>query len=250
MANQDFELIQLAQVDSTNNYAMDLINDDKAHEGMTIVAESQNNGRGQRGRLWADEPGNSLLMSIIVNPRHLLSEQFVFSASIAVSIVNVLQNFLPETAIYIKWPNDIIIGDKKAGGILIENVIRGSKWSHSVIGLGLNVLQEHFPDTLPNATSIKMATGKLVSMYQLRERIREHIMSAVMYPAPANQTMTSYNDCLFRKDQNQLFSEKGNNWQAKIVRVSGDGELILCKNDKDIFRIYHGQAEWIWNGNQ
>ena len=67
----DLPIIELDSIDSTNNYAMQLIDANKAQQGMTIVAQSQSAGKGQRGRLWIDEPGQSLLMSITANKRSI-----------------------------------------------------------------------------------------------------------------------------------------------------------------------------------
>ena len=134
-------IIELDSIDSTNNYAMQLIDANKAQHGLTIVTQSQSEGKGQRGKTWLDAPGQSLLMSIIIHPKKEINDQFVFNAAVAVAIANVLQKSNHNWDIRIKWPNDIIINAKKAGGILIENILRGSRWTHSVVGLGLNVKQ-------------------------------------------------------------------------------------------------------------
>lgn len=247
MARQDLALIELEYTDSTNNYAMQLINDDKAHAGMTIVARSQGAGRGQRGRVWVDEPGQSLLMSMIVTPKQALGEQFVFSASVAVAIANVLQNFLPSAKVSIKWPNDIITHDKKAGGILIENVLRGSSWTHSVIGLGINVQQATLPEILPYATSLKIAGGRDIDMAVLRERLREHIMAAVMYPAPRTRIMEAYNDLLYRRGALQRFADDNGSWMGEVLHARADGALeVKPENTGATKAFHHGQVKWEW----
>ena len=191
-----FPIIELDIVDSTNNYAMKLIDADKAQHGLTVVSHSQSAGKGQRGKSWTDIPGHSLLMSVITDPKRPITDQFVFNASIAVAIANVLQKSCNISGIHIKWPNDIIINDKKAGGILIENIFRGSKWTHSVIGLGLNIKQELFPTELPFATSLKMATGVDFDMINLRKDIRLSILSAVDNPLSAETIINLYNSYL------------------------------------------------------
>src|SRR6187551_3254393 len=117
------------QLGSTNNYAIQLIDADKAGHGLTILAGSQTEGKGQRGKEWIDEPGESLLMSLIVAPVFEISDQPLFLATSVVSVVNVLKKHLPDLEVRIKWPNDIVIADKKAGGMLIENVLRGQQWA-------------------------------------------------------------------------------------------------------------------------
>src|SRR5690606_38514963 len=117
----DNPIIELDEIDSTNNYAMGLLNADKACMGLTIVARSQTKGKGQRGRVWQDQPGASLSMSMIVEPERGLDAQFVFIAQVALAVADALQGLDNNMDVAIKWPNDIIINDKKAGGILIEN---------------------------------------------------------------------------------------------------------------------------------
>src|SRR5690606_18341153 len=125
-----------------------------------IVAEQQHSGKGQRGRHWQDEAGASLLMSLIIAPQKPVNQQFIFSAAVAIAVAQVVSELLPNQQIAIKWPNDLIINDKKAGGILIENILRGSTWSYAVAGIGLNVNQTLLPQ-LPNATSLRLAGAPL-----------------------------------------------------------------------------------------
>src|SRR6187399_2669256 len=106
-------MLKFDSLDSTNNYAMQLIDADKAVHGLTILAGRQTAGKGQRGRIWSDEPGESLLMSIIVRPTFDLQAQPLFLAAIAVTIADTISQLLPEDSVRIKWPNDILIGDKK-----------------------------------------------------------------------------------------------------------------------------------------
>jgi BirA family transcriptional regulator, biotin operon repressor / biotin---[acetyl-CoA-carboxylase] ligase len=241
-----FPIIELDTVDSTNNYAMKLIDADKAQHGLTVVTRSQSAGKGQRGKSWADTPDQSLLMSVITAPARPITDQFAFNASIAVAIANVLQKSCKITDIRIKWPNDIIINDKKAGGILIENILRGSKWTHSVIGLGLNVKQEHFPPELPFATSLKMAAGTDVEMEALTHWIIESIIETVDNHASAEMIMKSYNDFLYKRGSLQNFSDSNGQWDAEIVGANADGSLQLKVNNEKMISLHHGEAIWNW----
>ena len=247
MAGTDLKLIELEFTDSTNNYAMQLVNDDKAHPGTTVIARSQGDGKGQRGRKWTDTPGESLLMSVVVAPKQPLTEQFVFSASVAVAIANVLQNMVGDNPVTIKWPNDIIINDKKAGGILIENVLRGSNWTHSVIGFGLNVNQTGFPDELSNATSLQIATGKNFEINALARQIGEHILASSLFPKSAQRIMENYNELLYRKGMMQHFEDSGTMREAKIICVNADGAIELRFAGANRPECYHhGQINWVW----
>jgi len=242
----DFTIIEHSFIDSTNNYAMQLIDANKALHGMTITALSQTAGKGQRGNQWADTPGDSLLMSIIINPIQEIQEQFSFNASVAVAIANVLQNLSTGWNVQIKWPNDIIVNDKKAGGILIENTLRGSKWTHCVIGLGLNVNQEAMPADLPHATSLTMESGKKYQLSQLRDSIHAAVMDAANFPLKPESAMNSYNQLLFKREQLQRFSGPAGYREVRIKGVHSDGQLEIANPDGTTDFYFHGQYEWCW----
>jgi BirA family biotin operon repressor/biotin-[acetyl-CoA-carboxylase] ligase len=246
MRLSDLPIIELDSIDSTNNYAMQLIDADKSQNGMAIVARKQEAGKGQRGNTWKDTPGQSLLMSIIVTPKHEISKQFVFSASVAVAIANVLQKLNAEWKVNIKWPNDIIINDKKAGGILIENILRGSKWSHSIIGIGMNIQQTKFPQSLPFATSLKLESGTTYDITKIRELLREAILQAVLYPSADAGTMQSYNEYLYKRGVKQGFSEENKAWVATVLEAGADGVLKVQLENGDITLYRHGAVLWEW----
>ena len=239
-------IIELDSIDSTNNYAMQLIDANKAQHGLTIVTQSQSEGKGQRGKSWLDAPGQSLLMSIIILPQKEINHQFVFNAAVAVAIANVLQNSDQSWDVRIKWPNDIIINAKKAGGILIENILRGSRWTHSVVGLGLNVKQASFPDTLPFATSLKIASGNDIDITKLRNDIRENIIVSASYLLPPEKIMAQYNEYLYKHNQKQAFSDTTGTWEATILNVHKDGTLEVQLNDGTTAFYHHGQVTWDW----
>ena len=225
---------------------MQLIDADKAQPGMTIVAQSQTGGKGQRGKTWVDNPGQSLLMSVIATPAQAVNGQFAFNALVATTVVTVLQKLCNSRDFRIKWPNDIIVNDKKAGGILIENVIRGSRWTHCVIGLGINVKQTHFPDDLPNATSLKLAFGHDFNVIQLRDELREAIMECSNCSTRAESIMTRYNEHLYKNGRKQRFKDETGEWEATIIGAQADGSLRVMLDDGSLVSYYHGQVLWDW----
>jgi BirA family biotin operon repressor/biotin-[acetyl-CoA-carboxylase] ligase len=238
-------VIKLASTDSTNNYAMRLIDADTAQPGTTILAGCQTAGRGQRGRQWADIPGQSLLMSLVVTPLQPLEQQFYFNASIAVSIAAYLKTLNADWQVFIKWPNDIILNDKKAAGVLIENLIRGSRWTHAIIGLGLNVAQPAFPAELPHATSLLQASGQYFEPDTLAIGLRRAILEAVA--SPDSDILGRYNELLYRKDKLQAFSAEGRErWMATLRRVLPSGYLEVELPGGTPEQYAHGAANWVW----
>jgi len=239
-------IIDLDSIDSTNNYAMRLIDADTAQPGMTVVAGRQTHGKGQRGRQWEDSPNQSLLMSIIIVPNHSIDEQFIFNASISLAIADALQALYENWHIRIKWPNDIIINDKKAGGLLIENIIRGNEWSYSIVGLGLNILQTEFPTELPNATSLKIASGKDFNIKEIRDAIRRNIIAYTTENKDSNSILEQYNEYLFKRGNEQLFYDATGEWNAVIECAKKDGTLKVRQSDGTISHYTHGVVTWKW----
>ncbi len=225
---------------------MRLIDADTAQAGLTIVATEQTQGKGQRGRQWKDTPGESLLTSIICCPQCSLDEQFVFNAAVAVAIAEVLNELYEGWNVRIKWPNDIVINDRKAGGILIENVLRGNHWSFSIIGLGLNIAQTEFPAELPFATSLKLASGKDFSVKHIFERLRKNVLSKVGASLNGDVVMKDYNDYLYRKDCDQKFTDGSQEWPATIRSTGSNGMLQVELADGRTLHYNHGVAHWKW----
>lgn len=215
-----------------------------AGHGYAVMALSQTSGKGQRGRIWQDEPGKSLLMSLVVAPKFSLDHQFLFNATITVAIAKVLQKSVPGAVVNIKWPNDIIINDKKTAGILIENVLRGANWNFSVIGLGVNVFQESFPDILPHATSLKLNRGAIADLKILAEDIRTAILAAHDNYPTHDSIMAQYNSFLFRKNEFQRFSKNGLEHSAKILEATGKGTLKVIAPDGTTTEYIHGDFTW------
>ena len=126
----------LSEIDSTNNYALNLLSKSTPAEGTTISADFQTHGRGQYGRDWLSESTKNLLSSIILYPDFLpANEQFSLSKAVSLAVRNCINSFLPSKEIRIKWPNDIYCDDKKIAGILIQNLLTGNKINVSVIGI-------------------------------------------------------------------------------------------------------------------
>lgn len=151
-----------ATLDSTNRYALAAARDGAA-AGLVVVAEEQTAGRGRLGRSWIAPPGAALLVSLLLRPGlapdqlHLLTAAGALAMAEAVEAVCGLR---PE----LKWPNDLLVGDRKLGGVLAEADIDGRDVRAVVVGIGLNVEWDQFPPELAEiATSCSAETGGPVS---------------------------------------------------------------------------------------
>ncbi len=239
-------MLHLDVVYSTNNYATAFVDADTAAPGLTVVARRQTGGRGQRGRHWADVPGQSLLLSMVVPPGRPLEEAPVFNAAVAAGIAETLRGACPGAVICVKWPNDLMIGDKKAGGILIENTVRGRRWTHAVVGVGINVLQESFPPDLPHATSLRIAgCPSALQPADLINAVRTAIWKATL-GEPAPDVWACYNGLLYHRDQPQTFGRGAERWTALVRRVGPAGSLEVEQPDGTCEQYAHGSVAWVW----
>lgn len=146
------KIIQLDTVDSTNNFAANLLSRGELVHGTVIMADEQTNGRGQRGSDWITQPAMNLTVSFFVIHDNLaVNRQSSINQWVSLAILDLLKKH--KISASIKWPNDILVNDKKIGGVLIENQLSQNTIKSSIIGIGLNVNQTDFH--VLNATSIQ-----------------------------------------------------------------------------------------------
>ena len=150
-------LIKKDLIDSTNNYAKELLSNSKPIEGTAILTDYQSEGRGQRDTSWQSNPGENITLSIILYPNIKADHFFLLNEIVAIGIRDCVANFLPNENVQIKWPNDILVNHKKIAGVLIENNISNGNIISSVIGIGLNVNQVKFNSSII-ANSLKLIT--------------------------------------------------------------------------------------------
>ena len=172
-------LIELSEIDSTNMYAMEQIHAQKALSGSVYQTDFQTNGKGQHGRIWESHRGENLLCTYVLELNALKqgknwvpSEQLGLSAAVALGTQAFFMEFAGEET-KIKKPNDIYWRDRKAGGILIENIVRGSDWTWTVIGIGLNINQTQFSNEAGNPVSLKQITGKDWDIKTMQKKLAE-----------------------------------------------------------------------------
>jgi len=249
--------IELQSIDSTNKYAMGLVHGDllpdghgEAQHGMAIFTHEQTAGKGQRGKSWASQKDLNIALSILLNP-YLLSvpDQFKLSVCIAASVCEFFSKYAGDET-KIKWPNDIYWRDRKAGGILIENIIQSSQsevgsWQWSVIGIGININQTDFDPDLPNPVSLKQITGKNHNPVELAKELCSSI--EVNYQTLiAGKFMTLFNKYqthLYKKDEKVKLKKGTRLFETTIKGVSETGQLITQHSIEERFEF--GGVEWV-----
>ena len=235
--------IELPSVDSTNNYAMGLIHEGLAQHGLTIRTAHQTKGKGQRGRVWETEPGANLSFSIIVKPGLLLTQSFQLLAATALAVRDELETILGDET-KIKWPNDLYWRDRKTGGILIENVVRGRQWQWAVIGIGINVNQTKFKG-LKNPVSIKQVTGKDFDVLQLAQSIQKVVLKECnnLHQHGFAGIFENYNNQLYKLNQPVRLKKETRILSTKVNGVNTSGQLVTGNDVEECFDF--GEVEWL-----
>jgi len=249
--------IELQSIDSTNKYAMGLIHGDllpdghgEAQHGMAVFTHEQTAGKGQRGKKWASQKDLNIALSILLNPYPLsIPDQFKLSVCIAVSACEFFSKYAGDET-KIKWPNDIYWRDRKAGGILIENVIQSSqstvgRWQWSVAGIGININQTDFDPNLPNPFSLKQITGKKYNPVELAQELCS-IIEKNYQSLIAGNFMTLFNKYqthLYKKDEKVKLKKGTRVFETTIKEVSVTGQLITQHSIEERFEF--GEVEWV-----
>jgi len=183
-------LIELTTIPSTNIYAMDQVHQGLALSGSCYTTDFQTAGKGQHGRVWESEKGQNLLSSYVLELKQLKTgkiwtpaDQIGFSAAIALGARAFFASFAgAETKI--KKPNDIYYRDRKAGGILIENLVRGKDWTWTVIGIGMNINQGSFSKAAVNRVSsnpisLQEITNQIWDLKKMQKHLSEALTTSI-----------------------------------------------------------------------
>ena len=194
-----------------------------------VVANTQTQGRGQRGSLWASEPGKNLTFSVLKSQLSLpVAQVFDLNVWSSVAVLMTLEKYgLPHLSV--KWPNDILSGSRKICGMLIENSFQGDSVGTAVIGIGLNVNQEKF-ENLPQASSLKQIMGKGFDLDAvLKDIVLEMERSFFkVHNSTLDALWKKYDKALFRKGMPSTFTlPNGLEFEGIIRSVLRDGKLAV-----------------------
>ncbi len=228
MKKTDKNTVIVSETGSSNNYAKQLISSGKAHHGTVVLTHFQSAGKGYAGNHWESEANKNLLASLVLFPEFLPAEkQFFLSKITSLALVD----FLDETIdrVSIKWPNDIYAGDKKIGGILIENSVEGHYIQSSVIGVGLNINQEHFSTAIPRPVSLKQLTGREFSIESVAEKFQTHFWEWYCHLSNGQTDAIDFHyfNRLYRLNQWARFKKGEFIFEARIRGIGEFGQFIL-----------------------
>ncbi len=223
------------EVNSTNTI---LLNGDFS-DGTVIVAESQLAGKGRRGRKWHSPPGKNLYLSILFkDPPMSATQMLQLNLVTAVGIVKTLEELSVPASI--KWPNDILINEKKVAGILIESEMERENIKKIVIGIGINVnmKENEFPNEIKDiATSIQIATGNYIELRYLLKNLLQKLQLwyNIFEQEGFNQIKKEWENYFSWKGKEVIVFQGEEIIEGKAVGIDSNGFLII-KDQQGVFK--------------
>jgi BirA family biotin operon repressor/biotin-[acetyl-CoA-carboxylase] ligase len=235
------QLFYLKECSSTNDEVSKFL----LYENSDFIALhtfNQTKGRGQYGNTWSSTAEKNLAYTLAVSTHHFTVTDFMFNYYTAIVIRDFLAN-LTETDVKIKWPNDIILKNKKIVGILIEKKKINQK-NYFIIGAGFNILQEKF-DEISNAGSLLTQIGKKFDLDKLSEDLHYFLIERLKNIPSEQSIMEQFNQHLFRKDEISVF-EIDKKRQNGIIKFSDEKGEIWIELEEGLRSFYHKQIKLLY----
>jgi BirA family biotin operon repressor/biotin-[acetyl-CoA-carboxylase] ligase len=234
----EISFISREVVKSTNDEALIRIAANLATEGELICANLQEQGRGQGGNCWESEAGKNLLCSLILTPHQVVpAKQFILTQVVSLGVLHAIELWVTNEICKVKWPNDLYINDKKVGGILFQNIIKGHILDFAVAGIGVNVNQEFFGEDLPNAGSLKNFCGMEIPLTQFRNQVAQSIDQTYQLTyskAGIQQINTQYLNKLYRINQWNNYRVSEREFIGMVVGIDEFGRLAVKNQDGQV----------------
>ncbi len=242
----DFQFIHLQLVDSTNSYLKKISETQIVDKPIIVIADYQQEGRGQHENKWHSEPGKNLLLSILLQEEIPVEKSFYISKITTLALKSLLEDKIGKH-VYIKWTNDIYYENKKLSGILIENTMKGNKIIRSIIGVGVNLNQMKFPDVLPNPVSLTQITGKNYIVediaiqfwnlfYEKKMKFKQGFLKILD---------NDYNQALYQKNKWVTILKNNTKEIVKILSVDTFGYIVVENSRGEMIRYSYGEIKFL-----
>jgi BirA family biotin operon repressor/biotin-[acetyl-CoA-carboxylase] ligase len=218
-------VVFMPECHSTNDEASQLIESTNILEGTVVITHHQTSGRGQRGNTWVSEPGKNLTFSLLIKPAFLnAQDQFLLNKAFSLGLYDYLDGAL-KGAVKIKWPNDMVVNEKKICGILIENQIQGQNIQHSIVGIGLNVNQENF--SMQTATSMKVVNSQEFILENVLPELLGRLETRYLQLRSGNleEMNSDYLSALYWLGERHLFKKAEEIFEGTITGIDPYGKL-------------------------
>lgn len=234
-------LLHFSRLNSTNDYALKLLDNQTVIEGTVISTANQFKGKGQMGNQWESEANKNIAMSVVLKPTFLSpNQQFYLNIAISLAVRNTLEHFSQQKTL-IKWSNDILINNRKIAGILIQNAINGNSLQSSIVGIGININQETFSNA-PNASSLKSESNQPFDIEEVMQVLCKNIEQYYLQLKQGKYTTlrAAYFEHLFRYKEWSWYRIAADGWtiKGKIVDVLENGQLVIeHSNGRKIYQF-------------
>lgn len=248
-AFSDSDLHFISDASSTNSLLREIWKQEPdLKPAYALACFHQTAGRGQLNNTWQSEAGKNIAYSVFLRPDHI-EPKFAFVLSQAVSLA-LVQSLLETCGLKaeIKWPNDIYVKDGKIAGILIENELMGKTIQGSIVGIGLNVNQEHFHRDLPNPVSIIQLCAQSFDLKALTATLHANLGQAYAKSFSSQgqgKIAAAYHQHLYRREGFHHFKEGERLFKAKILRVQPSGQLELENEQGQIKSFTFKEIEYL-----
>lgn len=232
------------ETDSTNNRAKDSGEKGGFH-GTLFIADKQNAGKGRRGRAWESPSGKSIYMTLLLRPEITPDKAPMLTLVMGLSVAEGVRRVSGVKA-EIKWPNDIVINKKKVCGILTEMATEIECVHYVVIGVGINVNQQHFPEEIKEmATSLYNETGNTYKRSELIAAVLEQFeknYEVFLKAGDLSDVKEVYDSMLVNCGQEVKVLEPGNEYRAVAEGINKAGELIVTLPDGQKKNVFAGEV--------
>lgn len=230
--------------DSTNADAMRL-GEEGAEHGTLVVANHQNKGRGRRGRVWQSPVGTTISMSFLVKPEIAPGKASMLTLVMALAVAKGIEEAC-DLSTAIKWPNDILVNGKKVCGILTEMKAEMDYIHGVIIGVGINVNVESFPEELQSmATSLILEKGRKVSRAEVIERVAENFevyYEKFMETEDLSLLRDLYEERLISKGKAVKVLDPQGEYTGISKGITDTGELVVETQDGKEQQVYAGEV--------
>jgi BirA family transcriptional regulator, biotin operon repressor / biotin---[acetyl-CoA-carboxylase] ligase len=237
------QVIELQTVDSTNLYLEKLLSEVKLPEGSVVWSHEQTSGKGQGDNSWESEPGKNLTFSMVFYPEFLdPSFQFRLNKAISLGVLDFLSS-TSGSQFSIKWPNDLYTGNRKIGGILIQNSICGTLFESCIAGIGINLNQLIFDSSIPNPASLKQITGSDYPLKKTLDIVIDLINDrySLLQTGSVGLLDKEYREHLFGIDEWKDYTVDNLVIKGRIKDVDESGCLILEFLNSSLRVFNHGE---------
>ena len=215
-----------------------------APEGTLVVTEQQEAGRGRRGRGWFSPEGCNLYFTLLLRPECAPDQACMLTLVMALAVAGAVRQLGLDAGI--KWPNDVVIAGKKVCGILTEMSAEPDFIHYVVIGTGVNVNQETFPEEIAGtATSLRIEKGERIKRAELLAAVMEHFERAYETFRTSwdlSGLAAEYESLLLNKDRPVRVLDPKGAFEGTARGINEKGELLVERQDGSVERVYAGEV--------